>query len=437
MADLVVGEIAVLAGVAQDLGIDRIDQLHMARQQPLEQWHRPAFQRLGQQGVVGIGEGAPGDIPGGVEVETMDVAQQAHQFCDRNGRVSVVELDGHLVRQRREFVALLQVTAKDVLQRGGTEEIFLAQPQFLAGRGGVGRIKDAGQRLGLVAFLERADVVAGVEGFQQDRIDRLGRPQAQRVDMFATPADHRRVVGRGDHPFARLPDEMRFVVLAGDGVHRAAEADFIRALAPLEFPGIAVGEPGFGKLDLPSIGHLLAEQPVHVADAIAIGGDVDGRHGFHEAGGEPAEAAIAKCRVRLQSCDDVEIDAHRGERLADFVHHAEIGHGVAHQAANEEFEREIVDPLGIVVVGRPRRFHPSVDDAVAHDQDGGRQPVMRRRHLGVLADPIGQALDDFCGQDLRIGDARLGQGQVGFAQAVDHDLASSVARLSDAAPILP
>ena len=40
----------------EELGIDLVDDLHVARQQPLEQRHRPAFQRLGQQRVVGVGD---------------------------------------------------------------------------------------------------------------------------------------------------------------------------------------------------------------------------------------------------------------------------------------------------------------------------------------------------------------------------------------------
>ena len=39
-------------------GVDLVDDLHVARQQPLEQRHRPALQRLGQQRVVGVGDGA-------------------------------------------------------------------------------------------------------------------------------------------------------------------------------------------------------------------------------------------------------------------------------------------------------------------------------------------------------------------------------------------
>ena len=64
-----------LAGLEQDLGVDRVDDLHVARQQPLEQRHRPGFQRFGQQRVVGVGEGVAGDIPGGVEIDAVNVDQ--------------------------------------------------------------------------------------------------------------------------------------------------------------------------------------------------------------------------------------------------------------------------------------------------------------------------------------------------------------------------
>ena len=59
-ADFRVGEVLLLARLEQHLGVDRIDDLHVARQQPLEQRHRPAFQRFGQKRVVGVGEGAGG-----------------------------------------------------------------------------------------------------------------------------------------------------------------------------------------------------------------------------------------------------------------------------------------------------------------------------------------------------------------------------------------
>ena len=135
--------------------------------------------------------------------------KQAHEFGNRHGRVGVVELDRDLVRQGGEVGVLLQMAAQDVLQRGGGEEELLAQAQLLAGRGGIGRIKHAGEAFGLVAFAQRADVVAGIEGVEQDRVDRMGGPEPQRVDALGAPADDRRVAGGGDDALGRLPDVAR------------------------------------------------------------------------------------------------------------------------------------------------------------------------------------------------------------------------------------
>ena len=69
----------------------------------------------------------------------VDVDQQAHQFGDADRRMGVVELDRDLFRERVDVAVLLEMAADQVLQRGGGEEIFLPQPQFLAGRRGIAR----------------------------------------------------------------------------------------------------------------------------------------------------------------------------------------------------------------------------------------------------------------------------------------------------------
>ena len=136
----------------------------------------------------------------------------------------------------------------------------------------------------------------------------------------------------------------------------AAEADLEGALAPLELPRIAVLEPGLRQLDLPAVGDFLAEHAVGIADAVAVGRNVDGRHAFHEAGGEAPEAAIAERGIGFQGGDHVELDPHRGKRLAHRIKHAEIGEGIAHQPPDQEFERQVVDALFLAVVGLFRRI---------------------------------------------------------------------------------
>jgi len=85
----------------------------------------------------------------------------------------------------------------------------------------------------------------------------------------------------------------------------------------------------------------------------------------------------------------------RGQRLAHLVEDADIRHGVTHQAADEEFEREIVDALCAGRIGAARRIHPLVGDAVAGDENRGGQPVMRLGHFRVLADAVLEAFQKF------------------------------------------
>lgn len=44
--------------------VDLVDDLQVSGQQRLQQLHRPTLQSLGQNGVVGVGEGASGEVPG-------------------------------------------------------------------------------------------------------------------------------------------------------------------------------------------------------------------------------------------------------------------------------------------------------------------------------------------------------------------------------------
>src|SRR3546814_4711682 len=66
-ADRPVVELARPPRLAQQAAVHRIDDLHVPGQQPFEQGHGPAFQRFGQQRVVGVAERPAGDVPRLVE----------------------------------------------------------------------------------------------------------------------------------------------------------------------------------------------------------------------------------------------------------------------------------------------------------------------------------------------------------------------------------
>ena len=174
----------------------------------------------------------------------------------------------------------------------------------------------------------------------------------------------------------------------------AAEADGIAALAALELPGIAVRQPGLGQFDLPAVVDALAEHAVHIADAVAVGGDVERREAFHEAGRQPAEAAVAQRRVGLELLERGEAEAAALQRLLEFAGQAHVGQRVAQQPPDEELETEVIDPLAARGIGPPGRFHPPFDDFVAQRQDRGVEPVVRGGGEFVLAGAVPQDVED-------------------------------------------
>ena len=155
---------------------------------------------------------------------------------------------------------------------------------------------------------------------------------------------------------------------------------------PLEFPGVAEAQPLVGIFLLPALRDDLAEQAEIVADAVADRGDRERRHAFHEAGREPPEAAIAERRVRLAFAQIGQADAEIAERGLEHLQQPHIVERVAEQAADQEFQREVIDPLGAGVVALLFGRQPAVHDAVAQRQRRCLVPVVPGRHAGILAD---------------------------------------------------
>ena len=140
---------SVVAGIAradvvQEAPVDLVDDLEVPRQEQLEELDRPLLQRLGQQRVVGVGQGADGEVPGLVPAELRLVEQDAHQLGHGHRRVGVVELDGDLVGQRRPVVRRRRAEARDdVLQRAARPG---STPAGTAAPGRLGRVvRDRGR----------------------------------------------------------------------------------------------------------------------------------------------------------------------------------------------------------------------------------------------------------------------------------------------------
>ena len=207
----------------------------MPRQQALDQRDWPGLERFGQKGVVRVGDRRVGNLPGLLPIELMLVDEEPHQLRHGKGWMCIVELDRCLLGEVVEAAELPAMTMDQVLQRGRGEEEFLPKAQFLPGWRRVVGIEDLRDRLGPVAFGDRADEVALVEGVEGERMHGPRPPEPQGRRVTAAPAYDRRVIGDGEHGFFGRPDDLVWPA----GHHRTAEADAIGRFAPLELPGVA------------------------------------------------------------------------------------------------------------------------------------------------------------------------------------------------------
>ncbi len=380
-------------GERQMLHVDAVDDLEMPRQQPFEQLDRPGLQRLGQQRVVGVGQRRDRDLPRLVPAEIVQVDQDPHQLGDGEARMGVVELHRDLGRQAAELAVRRKMPLDQILERGRDEEIFLAQAQLAPRRALVIRIEEFADRFRARLLGAGADIVALVEGVELQGIGRARRPQPERIDVLAAPADDRRVIGERLHGLGRMPDRA-VAALVVDMLDAAAEIDVVDHFRPLQFPGIAKAEPFVRIFLLPALVDDLAEQAVIITDAVADCRDRQRRHALHEAGGEAPEAAIAECRIRLAFAQLRQRDAEIAERDLEDLQQPHIVQRVGEEATDQEFQREIIDALASGVVAALLGGEPAMHDAVAQRECGGLIPVVLGRHARVLADGKAQLRQD-------------------------------------------
>ena len=91
------------------------------------------------------------------------VQQDAHQLGDTKSGMSVIELNGDLVRQRMPIVIGASKAADDVGERAGDKEILLTKAQSAAGLGRIIGIKHAREVLGHDLVVHGAEKVAVIE----------------------------------------------------------------------------------------------------------------------------------------------------------------------------------------------------------------------------------------------------------------------------------
>ena len=336
-----------------------------------EDIHIPLFQRLAHDGVVGVGKGAAADIERFGPAVAAFVQQDAQQFGDGQGGVGVVQLDGRLFGQGVEAAVLGQVVLANVANGGGGQEILLAQPQDLALHVVVVGVQDLADELGRGVFGDGAAVLARVEALHIE-IRRFGLPQAQLGHALPVVPGHVHVAGNGDDAVVVFVGDVVEGALPGF-LDLAVELD-LDALVRVAFePDLAAGQPVVGLFLLPAVHDFLFEDAVLVQDGIAGARDAGGGHAVQIAGGQAAEAAVAKARVRLFLVDAVELDVGVGQNGGGDLGKAQVEQTAFQAAAHEEFHAEVIDLLGAGAVG------PALEALVlvAHHAAGeqGKHPV--------------------------------------------------------------
>ena len=361
--------------------VDAVDDAHVTRQKVLKQPDWPGFQCFRHQCVVGVGKDALALAPGLRPEHAVIVAQQAHQFGDTDCRVRVVEVNGNLVGQVVEVSVFFEMVEEYVLQRGGDEEVFLPQTQFATGRGAVVRVEHPRDVLEPVLELGGACIIAGVEGIEVNLCRGAGLPEAQCADAIGAMAGDDIVEGARLDGLGGVPLGPFAVVLCG-----AAKTHRENGARTRKFPGGTVNEPGIGVFDLGAIDDRLRKHAVFVAHAITPGRQFQRGHRIEEAGGKPAEAAVAERGIRFAFDDVGERRAARrrkgGIRLVAQVKRRER---VVQRASDQKLHRHVVDAARLVLAVIDLRLHPAARELVARDH---REGIVE--FLGVCCDGLGR-----------------------------------------------
>ena len=110
-----------------------------------------------------------------------------------------------------------------------------------------------------------------------------------------------------------------------------------------------------------------------------------------EAGGQPAEAAVAERRRRARLRGSLEVAARaRAAPRRQPRRDAEVEQAVAQQPADQELHRQVVDPLGVGLVIVPRGLHPAIDKPVPDAVGRCGEPVATGSGARVLTHRVNQ-----------------------------------------------
>ena len=196
--------------------VDFIDDFQMPRQEGGKQRQVPLLQRFREQGVIGVGQAAAGDAPGGIPWEVLLVNQQPHELRHGNRRMGVIHLNGPMLRKFLQGDLPLFERSQHVLKRAAYEEVLLLEAQATTLVGAVIGIEHLGEGFRPHLFLDGAVVVADVKGVEVKALRGISAPETNAVAGVHLVPQNRHVVGDANGVLCRHPAGM--VVALGVGI---------------------------------------------------------------------------------------------------------------------------------------------------------------------------------------------------------------------------
>ena len=147
-------------------------------------------------------------------------------------------------------------------------------------------------------------------------------------------------------------------------------------------------EPVVGHLDLAPGHDALAEDPVFVADAVAIGGDLERRHRVQVTCGKSTEPPVPQARIRFHLLQLFQPVPEWVQSLGGRLRQLEIDQRIAQRSAHEKLEREVVDPLGVALTIAPLRRGPTLGEPVADAPRRAHVEITVARHPPIEGERI-------------------------------------------------
>ena len=219
--------------------------------------------------MIGIAKRALGNAPGEIPVKVLFVHEHAHQFCDGNTRMSVVELNDDLLRELVKRFVLLFIATKNVCDRARDEEVLLLETQHLAFKSSIIGVQNLGDTLRIYLLFHRAPVIALVEQPQVEILRRLCAPKSQRINVVALVANDKRIMRDAEDVLRVKPLDALAPLLVAMGFHTPIEAHGLREVVAWDLPRAAELQPRVTSFYLATVFYLLFEDTVLIADSVA------------------------------------------------------------------------------------------------------------------------------------------------------------------------